>query len=501
MGVFVRRKRKMRGEGLPSWGSGLVILGLGLLMIGCASGRVTQQVPEWVLSTPQGGDGQEIFVVSGNNPQGNLTEAEEAASAALLSEINQYLGVDITQVATSEGRGSIDAYETEIKNTITLHATGLVTGLRIEDRYVLENANGITVFILAAYDRLELEKERQKRQALLEEKEDAVSVPEEKGDDALAQGRYYQAAVSFAEAAAAALGSDIRNADIKFERIITKLTQVIQELELRVLEVPEQLVVNQQNQAQFGFGAYVGEQPVSGVDLRVSFREARNSGRARIQSIQVKTNQDGRVGVQLPPPTLVGRQELSVQLDIAPLLRPLESVPREKQGMVDALLDAAAGKIIQVPYEVISLAREIPLGVYVIDTDVAGNAIEDQRATAQGIIQELSGAGFSVRLLGLDPREVSPEFQVVNATVESQGSAAVQRLVIGTASLVSVEQRDGFLVQVSGTVEVYDRRSGELLYSRSGIKNSQGASSARAISSAFTALGRDFGALMVSQLP
>jgi len=411
-----------------------------------------------------------------------------------MTEINQYLGVDISLVSTTEQRASFDEFETEMRNTITLQADGRIAGFRIQDRYEVSTGAGVTVYILASYEKAALEQERQKREALIQEQEDAVSIPENQGRAALSARDGLGAVTGFSQAAEAAMDASIRNADVRFERNMRSLAETIQAFELQILQVPSQLVVSAPPTEDFVVALSFQGAPAPGLDLRATFSEAQSGGRSRVQNITQKTDADGTVRFRLPPPTLVGSQTLTVSLDLSAYLGPLEDVPRAQQALSNALFDNASAKMVRLPYSVISLAREVPMGIFVLDTDISGNPT-GRTETSQGIVQELSSAGFRITPLNLQPAQVGASVNpsTVIQLLDQQGVVGADRLILGRVSIVSVEERDGFLVRVGGSVEVYDRNTGVLLFSQEGFKLSQGASSARAISSAFSSLGRDLG--------
>lgn len=474
-----------------------------MILTSCATGG-GRQVPDWVLQPPVPTRDTEFFVVSGFDAGGNETRASESAANALILEINQYLGVNVDLLSQSEGRGSIDEYEESLRTTINVTGSGQLAGLRIQDRYTREDDRGITVYVLAAYDKNALEAERAKREALIAEQEDAVSRPEAEGKAAVAQGDLAGALRGYANASLAALGSGIRNADIKFERNMMALAEVIRSIELKVSSLPSQLLVNRQPTEAFEIEVLFRGRPAAGVDILASFAEAQSGGRTRIRNVNLTSDQGGIAHLVLPPPTLIGNQTLSLQPDLSGYLRGLEEVPREYRALSDALFDNAASVLTRVPYQVISLAREVPMGLLVLDLDAAGNP-SGERSTASGINETLTAGGFRISQLNLSASQLGFSGRINPQTViqylDQQNLQGVDRLVLGTASLSSVEERDGYIVRVNGTVEVYDRHSGQLLFSQSGIKTSQSSSSQRAISSAFTDLGRDFGAAIIRGLP
>lgn len=491
---------------MKKFGFGLGSLVLVLVISACAgvqsSGRST---PEWVLQRPAATASTEFFVVSGFSNSGNETEATEAASGALITEINQYLGVNIDLISQSEGRGTLEQYEENLRVSVTTTGSGNVTGLRIQDRYIVKGANGVTVYVLAAYDKRALEEERAKRAALITEQEDAVAVPEAQAQRALASGNALGAITGFSQAASAALGSDIRNAEVKFERNIKALTEVVQGLRLDLVENPGELAINQRPTRPFLFRVSLNGRPSAGIDLRVSFSEAVAGGRTRIQNITVKTGGDGVAEVILPAPTLVGDQVLNVAIDLDGYVRLFDDVSARYRPLANALFDASTSKLTRTQYRVVSLANRIPLALYVVDVDASG-APTGQANTAQGIAQSLTGASYTVTTLALDPvaTGASGTGSLNTKTVISLADARMpegSRLVVGKASITSVTERDGFLVRVSGSIEVYDIDTGNLLFSQSGIKTAQSATSARAMAAAFQQLGQDFAAAIIRSVP
>ena len=74
-------------------------------------------------------------------------------------------------------------------------------------------------------------------------------------------------------------------------------------------------------------------------------------------------------------------------------------------------------------------------------------------------------------------------------------------MIVGTAGIADFQESDGFLVKVAGSVTALDLDAGTVLYSASGVKNARSRTADRAISTAFSELGRQLAEELASNLP
>ena len=140
---------------------------------------------------------------------------------------------------------------------------------------------------------------------------------------------------------------------------------------------------------------------------------------------------------------------------------------------------------------------EIPSAVVFLETDIAGNPIEDARVR-DAIVQELSTAGFTLVEVDFQAELFLPDdTQGLYDAMEDD----VQRLIFGTASIIEVDERDGFDVQVRGSLRVYDLRENRSILLLSADANAQGSDSARTLNLVFSNLGQDFGNRLIERLP
>ncbi|MCK4515248.1 MAG: hypothetical protein KAU31_08320, partial [Spirochaetaceae bacterium] len=210
-----------------------------LTILSCAGGPelTSRRVPDWVLAPPVADGEFEYFVVSASAAE-NVVEAEEAAGYLLLSQINQALGVEISVETSAEARSTLDSYEANLVQQVTQRGSGLIEGLRVTDRYMAEQTDGVVVYLLGEYERAAFEAERAKRQSILRQQEALVTGPETEGDSLVESGRLTQGILLYGQAAVAASESDIRIAPIVLERALQKAVEAGARLELSTLSGP-----------------------------------------------------------------------------------------------------------------------------------------------------------------------------------------------------------------------------------------------------------------------
>jgi len=502
---------KKRGKALGK--ASVVGAAVLLLFLGCATGSRPRETgapgespPPWVLSTPAGDARYEYFVGSSSDPAKDAARAEEQAVYALIAEITRYIGVTITAETTSEAKAALDSFQAQVTQQVRQTGSARVTGLRVADKYVLREASRVTVYVLAQYDRAELQKERDRIAAVFKEQADAVAVPEETGKRLAASGDLFGAIKSFIQAAAAASGSNIDNAAIKFERNINNAKAVINRIGLVPLSGAITGEVGSPLPGTFQIKVVDGQResdpPIRGADIQVSYKEARTGGRVGIRAVNLQSGADGRVEFEHPIPTFVGSEKVTMMLDLSAFLVPLEKAPRAFAPQVSGLQDLVSGKRVSMEYNIVSRARKIPTGIVVLDTDGASNPT-GTTGTGSGILEALSSDGFQVRTLSFNAVSLRgmSDTEVIRAVAAAHGGQ-VERVVFGVITVDELEEAKGsFQVRVAGTVKAADLKTGQILYSKRMFKRGIGSSSGAVISTAFRNLGVDFGKDLSRNLP
>lgn len=471
------------------------------LVVGCASAPQQEPAPDWVLNAPMGDDDSEIFVVNGSSQTGDVAEAEETATLNLISEINRALGVEITAESNAEAISSAREFEATVRQQVRQTGEGRITGLRIADRYVLREDGRVTVWLLGEYDRASFLEEQRRREELVQQRIDAVAVPERRGRDAEQAGRYFEALGFYIEAAMAASTSEIANAEIYFEENINNARRVVSGFRLAKENDNLQGVVGRPFDEDFvasltyeGGGA---QRPVPNAGLVVSYPILRGNGRTGIENVSVSTDSEGIAEFSHPVPQLVGRETVTFSLDLSAYLRPLDDVGRRFRPYVDGLMDAVAATRARFEYETVSMAREIPTGVSVVDLTMDGD-IRGTATAVGGLVNAMSSAGFRVRRVDVSPETLQSLDD--SAVIAAAEGAAVERLAFGVFQVDEVVEDNGYRIRVSGVLRVVDLATGEVLYSDSKFNRAIGRNLESATTDAFRGLGEAFGEELVRGL-
>jgi hypothetical protein len=490
----------------------IVFLFIGTLLLftsGCATepaageGAVTP--PDWVLNPPESDDQYVYFTGSGTSSSGSLAEAEQAARGGVLDEIMRYLGVRITSETTATARASMDDFQTDVVQQLTSTSSGRVTGLEIAEKWQVEQAGGLTLYLLARYNKTDLAREKRRLEEVFQEKIEAVSGPELEAQELQSQGQLYQAAVRYLDAASAAFKSDLENVEIKFERNINQASDAIRSIGIVKLNDNLSTFMGREFEEPFRAkvvnGATADDPGVEGASVRVVYKVMRSSGKTAVRTETVKTDADGFVSFQAPAPNFVGKEQLAMSLDISDAMESLLDVPDELYSQVEGFEQLVLSKKVTFSFESESMASRISTGVAVFDLDASGNPIA-LTETSAGLLEKLGQAGFQVNNLPVAVTNVAgrPTAQVARF-LNNNFSGQVQRAIFGTAKISDHSQdKDTVIIQVTGTVTVVDLDSGNTLLTVNKSKRAQGTNASAALSTAFKKLGEDIGEAIINQL-
>lgn len=477
------------------------LIALIFLASGCASSGGGR--PGWI-DNPPGETGKSFsFVAAGSDPSGDEAAARQQAGSQLVSEITRYLGVKITSDTTVEARDAYGEFESQVNQTITESSRAQIGDLQVVDSYTSRGPSGVTVYLLAEYERGALLNEKARLEALFAEQEEAISGPEMEGKTLFASGQFYRAALKFGEAALAAASSGVDNADIKFERNINSAKQALAEIRL----IPQNGIITANLNSPFDDafrlkvtgGADETAPGLSGVDIRISYQVARR-GRLSPTSETVRTDAQGTVEFRRPPAAFVGKENLSMVLDFRSILEPLMNLPDPYYDLVGGLEQVVNQKRAVFPYEILSLARKIPTAVVLIDRDRGGNPM-GRSDSASGVFEVLTEKGFKVYQVDAAAYAGITEGDLLDR-LRADLAGRYERVIFGFTRIVSFEEADGaVIVQVSGEARSADLSDGTILYSANSSSRARGSSQTGTISAAFKTLGKNLGEAIVNNLP
>jgi hypothetical protein len=483
----------------------VVVLTLGLAS--CASVPAEGKAPEWIFATPKPDATNTFFVGSSSDQGGDVAAATNDAAANLMSSITQYIGVKLSSTTNAEAKATLDSYSATIKSTVASSSRNQVSGFSVKERFVQtdKKSKRVTVYVLAAYATSDLEKEKARILKVFAEREDAVAKPEAEGRSLEDGGRTYEAIRKYVEAAVAASGADIDNADIKMERNINNARNALSKLRFDAsASSGYKGVVGKDFEKPFTAKLVTGEGSAApGVPgAVVLFSYQRKSGTRLVSKTEsVMTDASGSISFTPPPPDFVGKAKFGLRLDFQSTLDLLDNLPEKNAASRDSLAEELRAKFVDLPYEVSSGARNASMAVAILDLDENGTAVAGARAQA-GLIEALLREKFTVKGIAVPADALAAmDEAAVSAAVRALGK--FDRVAFGTASIASV-RKDGsnYIATGKADVKVLDIASGRALYSAERGATGLGSDEQSARAAAYRELGLSaIGKDLLSNLP
>jgi hypothetical protein len=481
---------------------------VGLALASCASAPAPAKAPEWTLNTPAPDATNTYFVGWASSASGDVALATGDAAANLIANIMTFIGVTVKVDSTATARATYDSYSADVKQTVTAQATNRLAGFSVKEKYVVtdKSTGKVTVYVLASYATADLNAEKTRIRKAFEEEEAAVAVPEAEGQAFLQSGRYFDAVRKFVEAAVAASGSGITNAEIKMERNVNNARTALSKIRfVRTTTEVYKTNVGQAFAQPFRVKLVAGESDaapgVPGAVLQVSYQRMQGT-RLVSKTESAVTDGQGILSFTPPPPDFVGKAKFYARVDFQSTLDLLDRLPPKYSAYRDSLAEEFKNKMVEIPYEVVSNARSIPTAVAIVDLDDAGKPVSGALAQA-GLLDALTRERFDARAMAIDPVLLAAMDEAAIMAAAKAFGGAWGRLVFGTARIESV-RKDGsaFLVQARAQVRVVEIASGRTLYSAEKTSSSVGSDEQSARRSALRDLGQaSIGKDLLTNLP
>lgn len=472
----------------------------------CVSEPETKTAPEWIKQA-RSEDAQYIYLVeSGSNAQGDKAAAEQNAVQSLIDALMREIGVEIEAVSKSEAAGSLDEITTSINAAVTQKGEMRMTGFSVMERWHTSQANGtVLVYVKARYSKEDLEKRKKEFEKYIREKDEAISVPEREGDDYVFEGRLFDAVRRYIDAAAAASVSDVRNADIHFKRNIDKARDALASVSL--IKVTDNLETESGKPFTRPFklkltGGTTEDSPgIPGVDITIAYKIANSSGKLRSRFQEVKTDEEGMVEFDHPVPQVSGPGEIIMQMNLSPVLEPLENVPSKFSELVSSIEQIAADKRAVFSYQVGSGADIGKACIIILDLDKNRRPRGSSRSM-DGVVSVLSRNGMDVSVLNIDPviLKDKSDRDILN-TVKKMSAGKYDSCIFGVLEISEIGEVSGRITaKAVGSIKVADLKEGRILFSEDKFKRSAASSENRAVDSAFYDLGQLLAKSIMSNL-
>lgn len=479
-------------------------------LVSCVSSPKAQgKAPDWALTTPSPDGTYTYFVGYSSDPNGDAALAAEGATANLLSSIMNYIGVKITVDSSATARASYDSYQADIVQTVKTQSTNRLAGFTVQERHQIKDkkTGRVTVYILASYVTKDLEAEKTRIQKVFQEQIDAVAVPERRGQAQEAEGRCFDAIQSYIEAAVAASGADIDNADIKMERNVNNARRVLSRVRFVASSPVPTAGLGRPFSGPFKAKLVYGENDsapgIPGAEVFVTYQVRQSSGRVTGKTERAVSDSSGVLSFTPPPPNFVGQAKIVMRLNLDSSLALLDKFPARFEAHRQSLEAELRGRSVEFPYTVASMAKDAATGIALIELDESGAVLPSSLAQS-GLLEALIKEKFKAQAAPLDSATVAGgDDAAVLAAARAAYKAKFARVVAGAARIEGV-RKDGanFMVSVKASVKCWDLVTGEILYSAEKAYTGVGPDEAAARRASLQQLGRNvLGKDLMANLP
>ncbi|TFG78715.1 MAG: hypothetical protein E4H20_12500, partial [Spirochaetales bacterium] len=426
----------------------VALLSTVLLSVSCVSApKGGDAPPEWALRVPPPDSTYTYFVGHASVKGGNLPLALDDASANLVANIMAFMGVKVSVDTSAVAKASLDSYQADIVQTVRSESSGRLSGFSVKENYQLKEKSGaVTVYILASYVTADLNKEKARIAALFQEQQDAVAKPEAAGDSAVSAGRWFDAVKSYVEAAVAASGSDIDNADIKMERNVNKARTVLGKLSFVRIDAPATASLGKAYpkpfQARLVYGEGASAPGIPGAEVYLVYQTRNAGGRTVSKTERGLTDARGIISFSPPEPNFVGKATFTFRLNLDSTRDLIDRLPQKFDVYVEALGSDMATRSLSFDYVIASEARNIATGVAILDLTDDGKVATTLVAQG-GLFETLAKEKFKAGLAPLDTALLlSGDDTKILAAAKRQYSPALVRFIYGTAKIETVA-KDG----------------------------------------------------------
>jgi hypothetical protein len=454
-------------------------------------------IPEWVKNPPADSDEFVYFSGQGFDAEKNTTKARELAIDDLVSGIMRFTGVRIHSEVSTEAVATADSFESLLRKNVTQSGGARVTGFQIIRRWIQTMDAGVTVYILARYNKDDLLKEKARLEKLFQETIDSVAVPEREGDELYRQGKYFEAVVRFLQATLAASESDLENKEIYVNRNIDNAMRALERINFFALNNNLTFFVGAEIKEPFRLKVAAGPaadtRGVGEVALRFTYKKLQNNQK-RTETAVIKTDAAGNADFIHPVCKFVGGENVVVTLSLESYLKKLDDMPARYRAKVDGLKRLFLTKRVVFDFTVVSRAADVPIGIVVADLDSGAQYMEGSRQTASGIMEVLTQNDFNIKTIPVKSLDILYKGDKEALALLKKNAGGAERAVYGSAQAGEAEKSGSrYIVKATGSVKVVDLATGNILFEKTLSRNGLGSSPESARGAAFKQLGRELG--------
>lgn len=492
-------------EWLHSPGTGLrmrtrapALLLLILLLFSCAGApELRDGAPEWFNSPPQ--DSISEYAFRGVGDSDTLAAARTEAVTNLNNAVLDAMNLGDPESWNSEGRSVVKDFSDRMEQVVRNPDTASMAGLVVARRDGWYNDSGsITWAVDILWDKATFDEWTIRLS-------DATGIAsqrfrnfQELAVEAEEDGNVYEAALLWA--AAAGVAEEDGNSSA-YRLALKGIESAMGRIEYSVEAVPAEALVGLRPSGAVVFNAAAGDRPAADAEFVITYPRTSRDGSPASGEARISSDAQGNVRFFQPEIAFAGTQNITIAPSARPFLEFLDDPANRQTDDFIASLETPAA---QAEYEALTRIRTIPMGILILETDLAGNPLDSDTA-ARGLLAALEEDGFDVEVMDLDPREMisrSERALLRDIKADERISSRYERVLHARVSLESFQQDgDAYNVRVTGSLAMSDVDRQVTLFRTEVSKSSRASSSQQAISAAFRQLGRTFAEELIAQAP
>jgi len=469
-----------------------------LLILSCAGGPgLLDEAPDWVDERPA--DTADALAFPGRGQGESLALAKDDAISDLNDAVLQAMNLGDPSRWSESGRAAVESFLEDLENAVRTPEYYSMDGVSVSRKDGWKSPEGgIAYAVDILWDRTAFRRRSQELASLVGVVSEAFSELEGRATAAEDDGNAYEAALIWAAAAGVAEGDGNVSG---YRQALRQVSRVLRNLEYRVDAVSPSSFVGSRPDAPFVISVLSDGKAVGNAEFVVTYPKLGRDGAPIDGEARILSDDSGRV-VFLPPE--ISRAGIQV-VTLAPSADPfLEYLDQSGDAYADSMIAEIERPALTTQYEAFDRIRNIPTGILILETDLAGNPL-DSTAAAGGLRDDLAADGFDIAVMELDPREMitrTDRALLRDLKADVRFADRYDRVIHGTVTLESFDQDgDTYTVQVSGTLALSDIERQVALYRSEITKTSRAADGQQAVNSAFRQLGRSFAAELIDRAP
>ncbi len=476
----------------------LVLISFILFLYSCAGGPgLKDSPPVWYSQAPQDSESQYAFRGEGQGE--TVAFARSKAIDDLTAKVLKAMNLGNKDGWADGGKARVDDFSKQLNEALRDPENAGMDGLVVARRGAWYAADGSVEW---AVDIL-WDKEIFDNWAIILSDATGVAGPEFRAFEARARaavdaGNIYEAALLWAAAAGVAEKENNMSA---FRLALNGIQSVMEMMDYTVQSLPGRAYVGLRPDEAVVFSVSSKGKPAGDAEFVITYPRASRDGSPSRGQARISSDSEGVVAFRPPEIAFAGTQEITIAPSSMPFLEYLEDPANRYVDEFAAGLETPAA---ETEYEALPRLRTLPMGIVILETDLAGNPL-DSDAAARGLLDDLITDGFDVSIMDLDPREMisrSERALLRDIKADSRFSGAYDRVLHARVSLESFQQEgDNFTVKVGGYLAMSDIERQVTLFRTELTKTSRASSGQQAMTAAFRQLGRSFAEEIIAWAP